>query len=130
MVSTLGKRALQSRDVIELLSNKWRIPILHVLLPAPLRANDLHRAVTAVSAKVLTETLRGMERDGLIERRARAVVPAHVEYALTEMGVQVVALLRPLCLWAEANAKQRDEARQRYDRQRGVRSPADSPRRR
>lgn len=118
MVSTLAKRALQSRDVIELLTSKWRIPILHVLRPAPLRTNDLHRAIRLISAKVLTETLRGMERDGLVERRARPVVPAHVEYALTDMGREVVTLLKPLCHWAEANATQRDEARARYDRRR------------
>ena len=113
---SLRGRALQSRDAIELLSNKWRITVLHVLGPGPLRANDLARAIESVSAKVLTQTLRGMERDGLIDRRVRAVVPAHVEYALTPMGTAVVPLLKPLCLWAEAHAPRRDDARARFDR--------------
>ena len=58
--------ALQSRDAIELLSDKWRIPILHVLSPAPLRSGQLQKAMSEVSPKVLTQTLRRMERDGLI----------------------------------------------------------------
>ena len=86
MVSTLRKRALQSRDAIELLSSKWRVTVLHMLGPGPLRANELQRAIDKISPKVLTQTLRGMERDGLLERRVRQVVPAHVEYALTAMG--------------------------------------------
>lgn len=109
-------RVLQSRDAIELLSNKWRISILHALGAGPLRANDLARALDTVSAKVLTQTLRGMERDGLLDRHVRAVVPAHVEYVITAMGKEVVPLLKPLCLWAEAHAGKRDEARARYDR--------------
>lgn len=113
---SLRGRVLQSRDAIELLSNKWRITVLHALGAGALRANDLARALDMVSAKVLTQTLRGMERDGLIDRRARAVVPAHVEYALTPMGAAVVPLLKPLCLWAEDHAVKRDEARARYDR--------------
>jgi DNA-binding HxlR family transcriptional regulator len=118
VVSTLRKRALQSRDAIELLSSKWRVTVLHLLGLGPLRANALQRAMNTVSPKVLTQTLRGMERDGLIERRVRKVVPAHVEYALTAMGTAVVPHLRALCVWAEAHAGKRDEARARYDRRR------------
>jgi len=115
-LSLSNQRALQSRDAIELLSNKWRVTVLHVLSFGSLRANELQRAITPVSAKVLTQTLRGMERDGLIDRRVQTVVPARVEYALTAMGAEVVPLLKPLCLWAEAHAAQRDQARSSYDR--------------
>src|SRR5215471_8169844 len=85
-VQSIGARALQSRDAIELLSNKWRITIMHLLTSGPLRAGELQRAIPQVSAKVLTETVRGLERDGLIGREVRNVVPAHVEYELTQMG--------------------------------------------
>jgi DNA-binding HxlR family transcriptional regulator len=125
---TLNHRALQSRDAIELLSNKWRITVLHVLGPGPLRANDLLRAIDMVSPKVLTQTLRGMERDGLIDRRVRAVVPAHVEYSLTPMAVDVVPLLRNLCHWAKAHSAKRDEARSRYDRRVTSKSRGAAPR--
>ena len=112
---SIRERALQSRDAIELLRDKWRIPILHVLTPGALRASELQSALPRVSAKVLTQTLRGLERDGLISRHVRNAVPAHVEYEMTTMGNSVIPLLRNLCVWAEDNSSKRDEARRRFD---------------
>ena len=108
-------RALQSRDAIELLSNKWRVTILHLLTPGPLRASELQRAIPQVSPKMLTQTLRGLERDGLIGREVHKVVPPHVQYELTPMGESIIPLLRNLCHWAKANANTRDDARRRFD---------------
>lgn len=108
-------RALQSRDAIELLSDKWRIAILHVLTPGPLRTGELQRAIEEVSPKVLTQTLRSMERDGLIERKVFPVVPPRVEYQLTLMGTSVLSPLRELCHWAKANVAKRDVSRRRFD---------------
>lgn len=119
-IQSIRARALQSRDAIELLSNKWRITILHLLTPGPLRTNALQRAIPQVSSKMLTQTLRGMERDGLIQRDVQTVVPPHVEYQLTTMGDSILPLLRNLCLWAEANAGARDEARIRFDQARST----------
>ena len=112
---SISARALQSRDAIELLSSKWRIVVLHLLTHGPLRSNQLQRAVEEVSPKVLTQTLRGLERDGLVERQIRNVIPAHVEYRLTDMGESVIPVLHNLCIWAKAHAKIRDDARRRYD---------------
>ena len=114
-LQTFRVRALQSRDAIELLSDKWRIVILHLLTSGALRHNELQRAIEQVSPKMLTQTLRGLERDGLIERQVHNVVPAHVEYRLTPMGESVIPLLRNLCHWAKANAKSRDDARRQFD---------------
>jgi DNA-binding HxlR family transcriptional regulator len=114
-VLSIKSRALQSRDAIELLTSKWRITILHLLTPGPVRANVLQRAIDGLSSKVMTQTLRGLERDGLIRRNVRNVIPPHVEYELTSMGHSVIPLLRELCLWAKANAKQRDQSRHRFD---------------
>jgi DNA-binding HxlR family transcriptional regulator len=114
-VQSLQALALQSQDAIELLSSKWRITILHLLRPGPLRHSDLQRGITLVSPKMLTQTLRGMERDGLIERSIHRVVPPHVEYQLSPMGQTLLPSLRNLCHWAKANAKWRDEARRRFD---------------
>lgn len=114
VLSTRSK-ALQSRDAIELLSNKWRIAILHLLTSGPVRTNQLQRAIEGVSAKVMTETLRGLERDGLVRRQVLTVLPAHVQYELTSMGQSVIPLLRALCHWAKANAKHRDQSRRRFD---------------
>jgi len=115
-VLSMSARALQSRDAIELLSSKWRIVVLHLLTPGPLRANALQRAVEEVSPKVLTQTLRGLERDGLVQRDVRNVIPAHVEYRLTDMGESVIPLLHNLCIWAKAHANIRDDARRRFDK--------------
>lgn len=115
VVIPIRERALQSRDAIELLSDKWRITILHVLTPAPLRTAELQRAVQEVSPKVLTQTLRGMERDGLILRKVYPVIPPRVEYELTDMGRSVLKPLRELCHWAKAHVDQRDAARRRFD---------------
>jgi DNA-binding HxlR family transcriptional regulator len=110
------ERALQSKDVIELLSNKWRITILHLLRERPLRTGQLQDAISKISAKVLTETLRGMERDGLIARHVHNVIPPHVEYSLTSMGTSVLKPLEDLCHWAKAHVAERDEARAQYDK--------------
>jgi DNA-binding HxlR family transcriptional regulator len=108
-------RALESRDAIDLLSDKWRIAIIHVLRDRPLRTNELQGAISEVSPKVLTQTLRGMERDGLIGRKVYAVVPPRVEYSLTDMGRTLLTPLRDLCHWAKAHVDQRDAARKRFD---------------
>jgi DNA-binding HxlR family transcriptional regulator len=115
-------RALQSKDAIDLLSSKWRIPILHLLREGALRTGELHGALPEISAKMLTQTLRGMERDGLIARSVHSVIPPRVEYSLTEMGTSLLEPLRDLCVWAHAHVQQRDMARARFD--------VDRPRRR
>jgi hypothetical protein len=65
----LAHADLPARDVIELLSDKWRVPVLHLLRTGPQRANQLQRALNRVSPKMLTQTLRGLERDGLVHRQ-------------------------------------------------------------
>jgi len=114
-VPPIVAKVLQSRDAVELLSSKWRITILHLLTSGAVRANELQRAISGLSPKVMTHTLRGLERDGLILRRVLKVIPAHVEYELTPMGRSVIPLLQNLCHWAKANSRQRDESRRRFD---------------
>lgn len=117
-IRSMRVRALKSRDAVELLSSKWRVTVLHLLTSGPVRANKLQRAVRQVSPKMLTQTLRGLERDGLIHRQVHEIIPPHVEYELTKMGESVIPLLRNLCHWAEAHAQNRDDARRRFDQSR------------
>src|SRR5262249_42424703 len=98
------------------------------LTPGPLRTRDLQRGLVDVSPKVLTQTLRSMERDGLIERTVFAAVPPRVEYGLSEMGRTVFSPLRGLCLLARANSAPREVARQRFDQ--NARNPNATPARR
>lgn len=118
----LRERSLESRDAIELLSNKWRIPVLHLLSPGPLRTSALQLGLRHVSPKVLTQTLRGMERDGLVDRTVISPSEIRVEYRLTEMGRSVLVPLRELCLWARANRERRDAARRAFLRRRDERT--------
>lgn len=114
-VISIRDKALQSRDAIELLSNKWRITVIHILRDEPLRTNAIQLAMSEVSPKVLTQTLRGMERDGLIHREIYNVVPPRVEYGLTPMGKSLIKPLEDLCHWAKAHIQERDAARSRFD---------------
>jgi DNA-binding HxlR family transcriptional regulator len=79
-------RVLESQDAVELLAPKWRSTRVHLLRYGSLRTSELQSAVEEVSAKVLTQTLHAIERDGLIERNLRPVALPQVEYGLTEMG--------------------------------------------
>ena len=114
-VISIRDKALQSRDAIELLSNKWRITVIHILRDEPLRTNAIQAAMSEVSPKVLTQTLRGMERDGLLHREIYNVVPPRVEYRLTPMGKSLIKPLEDLCHWAKAHIQERDAARSRFD---------------
>ena len=112
---SIRDRALQAGEAIALLSDKWRIPILHILRDGPLRTNQIQSAISAVSPKVLTQTLRGLERDGLIVREIFHVVPPRVEYSLSAMGRSLLKPLADLCHWAQAHVKERDAARIKFD---------------
>lgn len=114
-ISEIRNRALQSKDAIDLLSNKWRIAILHILRHGALRTNQIQGAMVEVSPKVLTQTLRGMERDGLVHREIFHVVPPRVEYGLTAMGRSLIKPLANLCHWAKAHIAERDQARSQFD---------------
>lgn len=114
---SLRATALQSRDAVELVADKWRIAILHVLEKRVLRTHQIQSAMKQVSPKMLTQTLRRMERDGLVNRTMRPVAPPHVEYKLTKMGISVIKPLRILCHWAESHVAARDAARERFDRE-------------
>ena len=118
----LRERALQSNDAIELLANKWRITILHILREGPLRTREIQTAIPEVSPKMMTQALRGMERDGLLVREVHNTGTRHVEYRLTPMGTSLIPPLQELCRWAKANVRRRDEARERFDHLQNMKS--------
>src|SRR5262245_26126092 len=76
-----------TRRALERLSAKWRVLVIYALLAGPQRHAELRRRLPGISQKMLTQTLRGMEDDGLVERRVlRTTAPQNVEYALTDLG--------------------------------------------
>src|SRR5262245_46374077 len=103
------------RDSITLLSSKWSVDILLALGDGTRRYHELLEDLEPISEKVLTQTLRAMERDGLVARRVHAEVPPRVEYALTALGATMAPPLKALGSWSLAHGKRVAEARDRFD---------------
>jgi DNA-binding HxlR family transcriptional regulator len=90
-----------TRQALERLAAKWRVLLIYGLLAGPQRPAELRRRLPGITQKVLTETLRGMAADGLVERRVlKADPPQHVEYALTPLGLTLREPLAAICSWA------------------------------
>lgn len=90
-----------TRQALERLSAKWRILLIYALFAGPQRHAQLRRRIPGITQKMLTETLRAMEADDLVERRVLKVsAPAHVEYALTDLGETLREPLATICAWA------------------------------
>jgi DNA-binding HxlR family transcriptional regulator len=105
-----------TRQVLDRVADKWSVLIVRRLSDGTLRFAQLRRAVDGISQKVLTNTLRGLERDGIVTRRIYASVPPKVEYSLTTLGRSLCGLVEGICDWAEANIENVEAARQAYDR--------------
>jgi DNA-binding HxlR family transcriptional regulator len=105
-----------SRQVLERIGEKWSTLVIRVLHEGTLRYSDLQRRIGGVSQKMLTQTLRSLERDGLVERRVYPVVPPRVEYSLTPLGRTLVEPLDAICRWAERHLPEMLQARARNQR--------------
>ncbi|HEL4830127.1 TPA: helix-turn-helix transcriptional regulator [Stenotrophomonas maltophilia] len=104
-----------ARDALALISGKWVMLLLPALAEGPQRNGALLRKIEGISQKVLTQTLRQLERNGLIERCDLGGKPLHVEYRLTEVARSLVDALTALDRWAEHNFPALDAARERFD---------------
>ena len=92
-----------SRDVLRHVTSRWGVLVLLVLADGTQRFSGLRRKIGGVSEKMLAQTLQWLEHDGLVARREFPVVPPHVEYSLTPMGVEVAEHVRGLADWIELN---------------------------
>ncbi|MFV3129089.1 winged helix-turn-helix transcriptional regulator [Niveispirillum sp. KHB5.9] len=101
------------RDLLDRIGDRWSILLLSMLAPGPLRFNALARAVPDISKRMLSQTLRTLETDGLIDRMVEATVPPRVTYSLTPLGAGFMGPLIGLINWAEANHGAVLEARRR-----------------
>ena len=86
---------------VQLIGNKWKLLILRNLLDRPWRFNELRKSLDGISQKVLTESLRSMENDGIIIRTVYAEVPPRVEYSLSELGNTLRPILDAMQVWGE-----------------------------
>ena len=105
-----------SRTVLRHITDRWTPMIVTVLTPRrQVRFKELRERVQGISPKVLTETLRSMERDGLVTRVVTASVPPRVDYELTDLGMSITRPIAALRRWAEGHVDEIEEHRQAYD---------------
>jgi DNA-binding HxlR family transcriptional regulator len=104
-----------SRDLLETIGSKWVTLTLAALGPGTQRYNALQRRIAGISPKMLTQTLRTLERDGLVSRTVTASVPVQVDYRLTPLGEQLLTIVLTVKAWAEANIEAIQHARSVYD---------------
>jgi DNA-binding HxlR family transcriptional regulator len=110
-----------AHEMLTRIGDKWSVYVIHVLGDAgTLRFNELRSQVDGISQRMLTVTLRGMERDGLVTRTVYPEVPPRVEYALTSLGKTLRQLVRGLVEWSGAHLEEVDAARAAYDARHGV----------
>jgi DNA-binding HxlR family transcriptional regulator len=104
------------KELIGRVADKWTMIVLELLEQnSELRFTELDKKIGNVSQKMLTQTLRNMERDGLLTRKIYAVVPPKVEYKITELGLTLSAAFCGVWVWAEANLNQVENARLTFD---------------
>lgn len=104
------------REVLNRVGDKWSVQIVKLLGEGPVRFNELKRQIEGISQRMLTLTLRGLERDGIVSRHVEPTVPPRVEYALTDLGF---TLLKPVCAlaqWAVDHREAIHAAQQSFDR--------------
>jgi DNA-binding HxlR family transcriptional regulator len=108
--------ACPTRQVVNRIGDRWSLLVLYALEHGTLRFQELRRTVEGVSQKMLTQTLRTLERDGLVERKVYASVPPKVEYSLTPLGRELADRVSAIRAWAYDNIDQIDDARRKFDR--------------
>lgn len=113
-----------TRQVLDCVADKWAVLIVGLLLSGPQRFGELRRAIEGVSQKMLTQTLRSLERDGIVHREVFASVPPKVEYSLTPLGVSLAGKLDGLRIWAEENMQAVFDHQKSFDEALGLSSPA------
>ena len=103
------------RQVLDRIGDKWTALLLRALSEEPQRYSDLLRRLAGISQKMLTQALRGMERDGLLTRQVTPSVPVRVDYELTDLGRSLLPVVDVVSAWASEHIEEVKVARERYD---------------
>ena len=111
----LPASACRANEVLGRVGDKWSLQVIHSLGGGTRRFTDLKRAIDGISQRMLTVTLRGLERDGIVTRTMYPVMPPRVDYALTPMGRTLLEAACNLVGWAHAHLEEIDTARAEYD---------------
>jgi DNA-binding HxlR family transcriptional regulator len=104
-----------TRHILNVIADKWATLIIGLLEAQPIRFAALQKRIGGISQKMLTQTLRSLERDGLVQRTVYAEVPPRVEYALTPLGQTLCEPINAIIKWSEVNIEAVTAAQQRYD---------------
>ncbi len=104
-------------DVLARIGDKWTVLVVSLMGSGPKRFSEIKRSVSGISQRMLTLTLRALERDGLVTRTVYPTNPPRVEYGLTTLGRSLLEPVRALSTWAVGNQGMMEEARKRYDRE-------------
>ncbi len=104
-----------TRLVLDRIADKWAVLVLGLLGNGPVRFNRLRRQIEGISQKMLSQTLKSLERDGLVSRKATPTVPVTVEYSITPLGETLSATVDGLRIWAETHIDKVLMAQQQYD---------------
>jgi DNA-binding HxlR family transcriptional regulator len=104
-----------TRLILNRIADKWTVLVVILLVDGTKRFSKLQREIGGISQKMLTQTLRGLERDGLVTRKVYATVPPKVEYSLTPLGHTLKDLLYAIKTWSETNIEEVQKAQNDYD---------------
>lgn len=102
-------------EILQRVGDKWTVLVVGRLGNGPMRFSELRHAVGGISQKMLTTTLRGLERDGFVTRTVFPTIPPRVDYELTELGRELLVPVNALAAWARRNTARVNEARVRFD---------------
>lgn len=103
------------RQTLNLITDKWVVAVLYVLSLGTKRYGEIQREVGDISQRMLTRTLRDLERNGLVRRQVYPVVPPMVEYSLTSLGKSLIEVVKTLCDWSIDNFQQVEVAQNNFD---------------
>jgi DNA-binding HxlR family transcriptional regulator len=104
-----------ARAVLQRVGDKWSVFVVDLLGQGTMRFSELHRSIDGITARMLTVTLRGLERDGIVTRTIHPVIPPRVEYALTPMGQTLLATIGQLVSWSVSHLPEIEAAQAAYD---------------
>lgn len=105
-------------EIMDLVGDKWTLLLVYTLGDGPLRFSELRRRAMPISQKMLSQTLRGLERHGMVSRNVLPTAPPQVEYALTDLGRTFLSAASVICRWTKDNLAELQAARERFDAER------------
>lgn len=115
VVSVQEQGSCPVREVLDRVGDKWSVLAVFLLAERPMRFNELRRSIEGISQRMLSLTLRRLERDGLVSRTVEPTTPPRVTYTLTDLGLTLITAVEALVAWANEHRHDVEAARQAYD---------------